>query len=53
VVAPADIEYSNLHSRPSGDAVCLVNVRVHFLVDGCVDGYATPDQGCAAHGCRR
>ncbi len=34
VVDPADIEYSNLHSRDSGEPVCLVNVRVHFLVDG-------------------
>lgn len=34
VVDPADIEYSNLYSRSEGEPVCLVNVRVHFLVDG-------------------
>ena len=34
LVDPADIEYSNLSSRAEGDPVCLVNVRVHFLVDG-------------------
>lgn len=34
LVDPADIQYSNLSSRSDGDPVCLVNVRVHFLVDG-------------------
>ena len=34
LVDPADIEYSNLYSRSDGEPVCLVNVRVHFLVDG-------------------
>ncbi len=34
VVDPADIEFSNLSSRADGEPVCLVNVRVHFLVDG-------------------
>jgi len=34
IVDPADIEYSNLPSRANGEPVCLVNVRVHFLVDG-------------------
>ncbi|MFV2007139.1 MAG: cyanophycinase [Longimicrobiales bacterium] len=34
LVDPADIEYSNLHSRADGEPVCLVNVRIHFLVDG-------------------
>ncbi len=34
LVDPADIEYSNLYSRADGEPVCLVNVRVHFLVDG-------------------
>jgi cyanophycinase len=34
LVDPADIEYSNLSSRADGEPVCLVNVRVHFLVDG-------------------
>ena len=34
LVDPADIEYSNLPSRADGEPVCLVNVRVHFLVDG-------------------
>ena len=34
LVDPADIEYSNLPSREDGEPVCLVNVRVHFLVDG-------------------
>ncbi|MEE8147621.1 MAG: cyanophycinase [Longimicrobiales bacterium] len=34
LVDPTDIEYSNLYSRADGEPVCLVNVRVHFLVDG-------------------
>jgi cyanophycinase len=34
LVDPADIEFSNLPSRADGEPVCLVNVRVHFLVDG-------------------
>jgi cyanophycinase len=34
LVDPADIEYSNLYSRSDGEPVCLVNVRVHFLVEG-------------------
>jgi len=34
LVDPADIEFSNLYSRAEGEPVCLVNVRVHFLVDG-------------------
>ena len=34
LVDPAEIEYSNLSSRADGEPVCLVNVRVHFLVDG-------------------
>jgi cyanophycinase len=34
VVDPANIEYSNLYSRTDGEPICLVNVRVHFLVDG-------------------
>ncbi len=34
LVDPADIQFSNLSSRSDGDPVCLVNVRVHFLVDG-------------------
>ena len=34
LVDPADIEFSNLSSRADGEPVCLVNVRVHFLVDG-------------------
>ena len=34
LVDPAEIEYSNLSSRATGEPVCLVNVRVHFLVDG-------------------
>ena len=34
VVDPADIEFSNLYARSEGEPICLVNVRVHFLVDG-------------------
>ena len=34
VVDPADMEYSNLYSRTEGEPICLVNVRIHFLVDG-------------------
>ncbi len=34
VVDPADIDYSNLYSRSEGEPICLVNVRIHFLVDG-------------------
>lgn len=34
LVDPTDIEYSNLYSRRDGEPVCLVNVRLHFLVDG-------------------
>ncbi|MEM7416240.1 MAG: cyanophycinase [Gemmatimonadota bacterium] len=34
VVDPSDIEYSNLYARSDGEPACLVNARVHFLVDG-------------------
>lgn len=34
LVDPADMEFSNLYSRDEGEPVCLVNVRLHFLVDG-------------------
>ena len=34
IVDPADIEYSNLYARSEGEPICLVNVRIHFLVDG-------------------
>jgi cyanophycinase len=34
VVDPADVEYSNLYSRAEGEPVCLVNARIHFLIDG-------------------
>jgi cyanophycinase len=34
IVDPSDIEFSNLYSRSEGDSICLVNVRIHFLVDG-------------------
>lgn len=34
LVDPADIAFSNLYSRSEGEPVCLVNVRLHFLVDG-------------------
>ena len=34
IVDPADIEYSNLYARSEGEPICLVNVRLHFLVDG-------------------
>jgi len=34
VVDPSDIEYSNLYSRSEGEPICLVNSRIHFLVDG-------------------
>jgi cyanophycinase len=34
IVDPSDIEYSNLYARSSGEPICLVNTRIHFLVDG-------------------
>jgi len=34
IVDPADVEYSNLYARAEGEPICLVNVRIHFLVDG-------------------
>jgi cyanophycinase len=34
VVDPADMEYSNLYARSEGQPVCVVNVRIHFLIDG-------------------
>ena len=34
VVDPSNIEFSNLYARSEGEPICLVNVRVHFLVDG-------------------
>ncbi len=34
IVDPSDIEFSNLYSRAEGDPICLVNARIHFLVDG-------------------
>lgn len=34
IVDPSDIEYSNLCSRSEGEPICLVNTRIHFLVDG-------------------
>jgi cyanophycinase len=34
VVDPADVEFSNLYARSEGEPICLVNLRIHFLVDG-------------------
>lgn len=34
VVDPSDIEFSNLYARSEGEPICLVNARIHFLVDG-------------------
>ena len=34
IVDPSDIEYSNLYARSEGEPICLVNARIHFLVDG-------------------
>jgi cyanophycinase len=34
VVDPADVEFSNLYARAEGEPICLINVRIHFLVDG-------------------
>lgn len=34
IVDPSDIEFSNLYSRAEGEPICLVNARIHFLVDG-------------------
>ncbi len=34
IVDPADIEFSNLYARSEGEPICLVNVRIHFLVEG-------------------
>jgi len=34
LVDPSDIQHSNLYSRAEGEPICLVNARIHFLVDG-------------------
>jgi cyanophycinase len=34
IVDPSDMEFSNLYARSEGEPICLVNVRIHFLVDG-------------------
>ena len=34
VVDPSDMEFSNLFARSEGEPICLVNVHIHFLVDG-------------------